>query len=197
MRHFHIFAASFVAFCTVFLYKTHMLAELFTSKTRIKLLLKLFLNPEVSCYLRELSGEFTLSPNALKSELDSLSKAGYLERERNGRSVYFKANKKHPFFPEISSIVRKTLGIDKLVEEIIDKLGEVRAVYILDDYAEGRDSGLIDVLVVGDIDRNALDKLCRITEGKVNRKIRAMNVEADDFEKNRKIFLKRPHWKVL
>lgn len=183
--------------CSEKLYKLLMLTELFTSKTRIKLLLKLFLNPGVSCYLRELSSEFEVSPNAIKSELDSLSEAGYLQREQNGRSTYFRANKKHPFFPEISSIVRKTLGIDSLVDEVVASLGDVDSVYILDDYAQGKDSGLIDVLIVGNVDRGRLSELSRIVEGKVGRKVRVMDVSSDDFEGCQDIFLNRPHWKVL
>lgn len=174
-----------------------MLPELFTSKTRIKVLLKLFLNPEVSCYLRELAAEFAQSPNALKCELDSLSKAGYLEREKKGRSIYFKANKAHPFFPEISSIVRKTLGIDSLVDEVMASLGDVHSVYILDDYAQGKDSGLIDVLIVGNIDRSRLNDLRRIVEAKVGRKVRTMDMTPDEFETSQSIFLNRPHWKVV
>lgn len=174
-----------------------MLTQLFTSKTRIKLLLKLFLNPGVSCYLRELAKEFALSPNALKEELDSLSQAGYLEREQNGRSAYFRANTKHPFFPEISSIVRKTIGIDKLLDEVLASLGQVEAVYILDDYALGKDTGLIDLLVVGEVDRTRLDELARIAESKIKRKVRLISLLSEDFENNRDIFLKRPHWKLL
>ncbi|MGE4290661.1 MAG: winged helix-turn-helix domain-containing protein [Desulfovibrio sp.] len=174
-----------------------MLTELFTSKTRIKLLMKLFLNPQVSCYLRELASEFHVSPNAIKGELDNLTSAGYLEREQNGRSVYFRANQKHPFFPEISSIVRKTLGIDQLVDEVVASLGDVHAIYILDDYALGKDSGLIDVLIVGNIDRGRLDKLCRIVEDKVARKIRTIDLAPSEFEIHGEIFLSRPNWKVL
>lgn len=174
-----------------------MLTQLFTSKTRIKVLMKLFLNPEISCYLRQLSSEFDISPNAIKGELDSLSQAGYLEKEQSGRSIYFRANKKHPFFPEISSIVRKTIGIDKLIDEVMSSLGEVNAVYILDDYAKGIDSGLIDVLVVGDIDKSRLDELRRIVEQKVERKVRVMDVTPLEFRKSKDIFLNRPHWKVV
>jgi len=174
-----------------------MLTELFTSKTRIKLLLKLFLNPEVSCYLRELAKEFALSPNALKEELDSLAGAGYLEREQSGRSIYFRANKKHPFFPEISSIVRKSLGIDQLLDDVIASLGKVEAVYVLDDYAQGKDSGLIDLLVVGDVDRVRLNELASIAERKIKRKVRVMDVTAEDFARTGDVFLKRSHWKVV
>lgn len=186
-----------VVFRSVFLYKKAMLTELFTSKTRIKLLLKLFLNPKVSCYLRELSSEFKVSPNSIKSELDSLSEAGYLKKEANGRSVYFRANMDHPFFPEINSIVRKSLGIDKLVEEVMASLGAVDSVYILDDYAQGKDSGLIDVLVVGWIDKSRLDELRGIVENKINRKVRVMDMTPEDFESNSSIFLSRPNWKVV
>lgn len=174
-----------------------MLTQLFTSKTRIKLLLKLFLNPGVSCYLRELSKEFALSPNALKDELDSLSLAGYLERNQSGRNVFFRANTKHPFFPEINSIVRKSLGIDKLIDEVVTSLGRVEAVYILDDYALGKDTGLIDVLIVGNVDRARLDELAHITERKISRTVRVLAVTAEYFHKNRSIFITRPHWRVV
>lgn len=174
-----------------------MLTELFTSKTRIKLLLKLFLNPKVSCYLRELAKEFDVAPSAIKEELDSLTQAGYLGKEQQGRSIYYKANTTHPFFPEIHSIVRKTLGIDRIVEQILTKLGHFDSVYILDDYAEGRDSGIIDVFIVGDVDKAKLEKLCALAETKIKRKIRTMVVPSGEFEANREMYLRRPHWKIV
>ena len=174
-----------------------MLTQLFTSKARIKVLLKLFLNPDVTCYLRELATEFKLSPNALKGELDSLSEAGYLTRKQAGRSIFFQANTAHPFFSEISSIVRKSLGIDSLLEEIMRSLGRIDSVYVLDDYAQGRDTGLIDLLVVGEVDHGRLGELVDIAERKISRKVRVMDVTTEGFERNREIFMRRPHWKVV
>ena len=174
-----------------------MLTELFTSRTRIKLFLKLFLNPGVSCYLRELAKEFGVAPNAIKEELDSLSQAGYLEKEQQGRSYYYQANTRHPFFPEIHSIVRKYLGIDRIIEQVLSGVGRVEAVYILDDYALGKDSGLIDVLVVGDVNKAKIDGLRPAVEKKINRKIRVMVVDGDEFEAGRDIFMNRPHWKLI
>jgi DNA-binding transcriptional ArsR family regulator len=159
--------------------------------------MKLFLNPDVSCYLRELADEFGASPNALKGELDNLSEAGYLEREQNGRSVYFRANREHPFFPEISSIVRKTLGIDHLIDEVVTSLGDVETVYVLDDYALGRDTGVIDLLIVGNIDRAKLEKLRAIAEKKIDRLIRVINIRSEDWDSRREVVLARPHWKIL
>ena len=76
-------------------------------------------------------------------------------------------------------------------------LGKVDAVYILDDYAQGRDSGLIDVLVVGEVDKVRLDELRRIGESKVGRKVRVMDVTPEEFVRSQDVFMNRPHWKVV
>ena len=47
-----------------------MLDTLITSKTRIKLLLKFFLNAQTKSYLRSLEGEFGESTNAIRLELN-------------------------------------------------------------------------------------------------------------------------------
>ena len=174
-----------------------MLTELFTSRTRINLLLKLFLNPEVSSYLRELAREFNLTPNALKEELDNLSATGYLEKEQRGNSIYYKANTKHPIFPEIHSIVKKHFGIDKILDRILNDLGKVDAVYALDDYATGRDSGLIDLLIVGTVDMDKIQGMKRSAELEIKRKIRLMVMTALEFAESREMILKRPNWRIL
>jgi len=178
-------------------YPNIMLTELFTSKTRIRLLLKLFLNPEVSCYLRELATEFGVAPNAIKEELDSLSSAGYLNKKQQGRSWFYRANKKHSLFPEIHSIVKKTIGIDRIVDEVMRAVGRVDEVYVLDDYAQGKDTGLIDVLVVGEVDSRRVESLVAPVEAKIGRKIRLMLLTPDDFKVSRDVFMSRPHWKIV
>lgn len=175
-----------------------MLKELFTSKTRIKLLLKLFLNPGVSSYLRELATEFDVSPNAMKEELDGLSEAGYLNKKKEGRYIYYNANSSHPFFPEISSIVRKYIGIDQILEYILSTIGDVDSVYILDDYARGVDSGIIDVLIIGDdTDSDRIVDLRNKAEEAIKRKIRLMILDTAEFDTTKDIYLKRPNWKVV
>ncbi len=175
-----------------------MLKELFTSKTRIKLLLKLFLNPGVSSYLRELAAEFDVSPNAMKEELDGLSDAGYLNKKKEGRYIFYNANSSHPFFPEISSIVRKYIGIDQILEYILSTIGDVDSVYVLDDYAKGIDSGLIDVLIIGDdVDSDRIIDLCVKAEEAIQRKIRFMVLGSEEFKNTSNIYLKRPNWKIV
>jgi len=87
-----------------------------SSKTRIKLLMRFFFNPETRSYLRELASEFGVSTNSVREELNQLSKTNLLKSEKNGRQIYYMANTEHPLFPELKSMVGKVMGIDRVVE---------------------------------------------------------------------------------
>ena len=126
-----------------------------------------------------------------------MSTTGYLEKEQRGNSIYYKANTKHPIFPEIHSIVKKHFGIDKILDRILNDLGKVDAVYALDDYATGRDSGLIDLLLVGTVDMDKIQGMKRSAELEIKRKIRLMVMTALEFAESREMILKRPNWRIL
>ena len=158
-----------------------MLDGLFTSKMRVQILMRLFLNPDSHAYLRELAKEFHASPGHLRSELQQLSGAGLLSTFRQGRQVWYRAERTHPLFPELQSMVRKALGMDRILDSIIERLGRVEAAYLTGDYAEGRDTGIIDLVLVGDIDRRNLTDLTTKTERYIGRKIRTLALSGEEF----------------
>ncbi|MCP4629703.1 MAG: winged helix-turn-helix transcriptional regulator, partial [bacterium] len=127
---------------------TDLFAGLIGSKTRIKLLVRFFFNPKTRSYLRELAKEFDLSTNAVREELNQLTKTDLLTSEKNGRQVLYQANKEHPLFPELRSMVGKVMGIDQVIDGIVNRLGDLERAYLIDDYAEGKDSGILDLILV-------------------------------------------------
>ena len=152
----------------------NILSGLISSKTRVKLLMRFFLNPDTRSYLRELAKEFNVSTNAVRGELNQLTKTNLLKSYKNGRQVFYKANTGHPLFPELKSMVSKVMGIDQVIESIITRLGNLERAYLIGDYAEGKDSGIIDILLVGNIDHYHLNDLSRKTERYIKRKIRTI-----------------------
>ncbi len=150
------------------------LDSLITSQTRVKLLLRFFLNPESRSYLRELAEEFNESTNSVRLELNRLTEAGLLDSYDEGRTKVYRANTKHPLFPEIQSMVRKFTGIDQLIPQVLSKLGDIHSAYIVGDYARGIDSGIIDLVLVGDVDRAYLQNLTSKLEPMIRRKIRTL-----------------------
>jgi hypothetical protein len=160
-----------------------MLESLITSKTRIRLLLKFFLNPETKAYLRGLADELGESTNAVRVELNRLNKAGLLKSVSDGRTKLYWANPEHPLFPDIHSLVKKYLGIDQVIDMVLAKLGTVELAFITGDYAKGIDSGIIDLVIVGRIDREYLQSLIEKTEEIISRKIRVLVLNKQEFEK--------------
>lgn len=160
----------------------NLFAGLISSKTRINLLLRFFINPESKSYLRQLAKEFNVSTNAVREELNQLKKTDMLKTEKNGRQVLYTANTKHPLFPEIKSMVSKFMGLDKIVDDVIHRLGDLQKAYLVDDYAEGKDTGIIDLLLIGNIDHVQLNDLSRKTERYIKRKIRSLVLSQDEFD---------------
>ncbi len=160
-----------------------MLDSLVTSKTRIKLLLKFFINPETKAYLRELANEFGESTNSVRLELNRLTKANLLVSENRGRTVMYNANTDHSFFRDIQNIALKYVGIDRIAANMVNSLGNVKFAYIIGDYAKGVDSGIIDLILIGKIDQEILQQLIEKTEKLINRRIRPMALTEKEFRR--------------
>ena len=149
-----------------------MLDSLIKSKTRLRLLIKFFLNIANKGYLNGLANEFGESTNSIRKELNNLSSAGYLEKYNENNKVVYRANASHPLFKIIQRIVKKHLGIEDILETVLKRIGEVKKIMILGDYAEGIDSGLIEILIIGDnISENYLKQITPKIEKKINRKV--------------------------
>lgn len=149
-----------------------MLDSLITSKTRIKLLLKFFLNSSMKAYLRGLADEFGESTNAIRLELNHLEEAGLLNSEVKGNKKVYQANPLHPLFHDIRSLVLKHSGITQIVEEVVERVGEIHKVWIRGDFAEGKDAGMMEMVVMGqNIDLDYFNTLVKKAEELIKRQI--------------------------
>jgi DNA-binding transcriptional ArsR family regulator len=153
-----------------------MIETLITSKTRVKLLIKFFLNPATSSYLRELATDLDENTNAVRVELNRLTEAGILIASRKSNRVFYAANPMHPFFSDLKSIVSKYTGLDRLMEEVVGYLGDLKKVYVIGDYANGNDSGVIELLMTGNVRVDYLKNLIERMEMEISRKIQCTAV---------------------
>ena len=168
-----------------------MLDSIITSKTRVKLLLKFFLNSNTKSYLRNLEQEFGESSNAIRVELNRLENADLLNSEFTGNRKYFSANVNHPLFKDINNIVKNVVGIDKILECVIYQTENLQAAFITGDLAEGIDSQIIDLVLIGkDLDVVYIEKLVAKTEKLIKRKIRNLiltETQMTDYFKNKPV----------
>ena len=149
-----------------------MLNKLITSKTRLRLLIKFFINQANSGYLNGLASEFNESTNSIRKELNHLSEAGYLEKYKDHNKVGYKANIEHPLFDILQKVVYKHLGLEEIVERVLERMGPVQKILLVGDYAQGLDSGTIDVVLIGNkLNTEYIEALEEKVEGLIERKV--------------------------
>jgi hypothetical protein len=90
-------------------------------------------------------------------------------------------------------MVSKVMGIDQVIDGIVNRLGDLERAYLIDDYAEGKDTGIIDILLVGDVDHYHLNDLSRKTERYIKRKIRSLVLTREEFGDFLEKLANRPH----
>ncbi len=173
--------------CSNLLY-LYMLDSLISSKTRLKLLIRFFLNLAKSSHLRRLASDFNESTNSIRLELNNLSGAGYLIKKKVGNKVKYLANVDHPLFSIIVKLVRKHTGVEKIISNILASVDNINAIYLVGDYANGIDSGNIKIYFNAKIkDKYYINEILKKTEKKINRKISLVN-KIDPFEEKLLIY---------
>lgn len=128
-----------------------MLSNLIASKTRVRLLVKFFISATNQGYLRGLADELAENTNAIRKELNNLSEAGYIIRDSSAHKIVYRANTSHPFFETLQQLVRKHVGIDRIVEEVLDRMGQVTRIFLTGSYARGIESDVIDIVIEGKV----------------------------------------------
>lgn len=163
-----------------------MIDTLISSKTRIKLLLKFFLNSNTTAYLRSLEEEFGESTNGIRVELNKFEKAGFLDSFTSGNKKMFTANTKHPLFKEINKIILKMVGVEYVVDYILQRIGDLEKVYLVGKLSTGQDSEIIDLVLVGnDINKTFLIEQIEKAEKKIGKKIRYVHFRVEEFDLNK------------
>ena len=142
-----------------------LLGPLITSKTRLKLLLRFFLNHNLSGYLQGLSKELDENTNSIRVELNRLEEAGILSSELEGRRKLYRVNEQHPLTENLTAIVRKVTGVDALVDRVVGRLPGLEQVWVCGDLAQGLQSEIIECVLVGEeLDQAYIEELCSRVE---------------------------------
>ena len=127
--------------------------------------------------MRGFAEEFGDSTNSVRIELGKLQEAGLIESFADGQKVIYRPNSKNLFYLELTKLVSKYLGFDQLVERVLSQLGNLQAAYVIGDYANGLDSGVIELALVGDVDQVYAVSLAEKGEKELRRKVRLAFLE--------------------
>ena len=110
-----------------------MLGELITSKTRLRLLVKFFISQANKGYLNGLASEMGESTNSIRKELNHLYSAGYLKKTKVNNKVEYNVNVSHPLYETLRNVVFKHLGLEDIVDTVLEIMGDVEHILISGD----------------------------------------------------------------
>lgn len=158
--------------------------SLFSGKIRLKLLSRILLNPDSQVYLRQLQRDLNVSSNTVRLELNKLSAMKLISTtdQEEGKIKKYTANPLHPLHKSLRGLILRYMGVDQLLEEVFYKLGFLEEVYLTGEIAEGKNTPFIDLVVVGDIDREFFTTLIDRAELLLQKKIRTALYAPEEFD---------------
>jgi DNA-binding HxlR family transcriptional regulator len=161
-----------------------ILDKIFTGKIRVQLLTKLLLNPASTVYLRGLERDLGVSSNTVRLELNKLSDMQLIQEQaevENPKTKHYSVNTKHPMFKSLRGVIMQYVGLDQIIENVLDKLGNVDEVYLTGELALGKNNPFVDLVIVGDVDKAYLYQLIEKAETLIDKKIRAAIYQPEEF----------------
>jgi predicted nucleotidyltransferase len=162
------------------------LGTLLFGGTRGQILALLFLQPEQSFYLREISRITGISPGTLHRELGALEEVGLVSKASVGNQVRFQAERRSPVFPELATLLKKTFGLVDVLREALEAFAssiEVAAVFGSVARGEERRDSDVDLLVIGDIDFTKLVLTLQAPQQRLGREINPVVHSRAGFDK--------------
>lgn len=182
-----------------------MVEQLFGSKTRVKLLHLFYENPNRSFYVREITRKIDEQINSVRRELANLQNVGIITSDSSNNKVYYEVNQKYVYYVALQEIfggrkprkVAKTTKpkaqaeeapVEERVEaavvvdepEELKQLGNVEIACLLGQFTRDETSG-VDVLIVGNVNTNALQKYITALEEQENKELRYTVFSLDEF----------------
>ena len=163
-------------------------AQLLFGQTRRDVLALLFGRPDERFYLRQVLRAAGGGSGGVQRELRQLVEAGLVERVREGRQVYFSANRQAAIFPELQAIIQKTAGAaDVLRASLAPLLRDERIVlaFVFGSLAKGAQTAAsdVDLLIVGKATLAEIIPAVRLAEQRLGREVNPLVYPAREFRK--------------
>jgi predicted nucleotidyltransferase len=162
--------------------------ELF-GRSRAAVLESLLLRPDESTHVRELARATGISAGTLHRELRALEELGLLTRREVGRQVFYAANRAHPIFEDLASLLQKTGGYAATLRAALTPIARsIRAAFIYGSMASGdaRPQSDIDVMVLGDVKFADVVRALAPAQRKLRREVNPTVMRLAEFARRRR-----------
>jgi DNA-binding IscR family transcriptional regulator len=150
----------------------------FRSRLVGDLLALVLAHPERSWTLEDLADRVQAPYQTVTAEVRRLQQADLITTRSVGRSKLVTANTDHPYMPPLTDLVLMAFGPPLVVAEEFADVPGIEGVWLYGSWAAARHAGVpgrppadVDVLVIGDVDRDEVYDAARKAEHRLGREV--------------------------
>lgn len=142
----------------------NILAKILSSKIRAEIFRMLFGPVDLSLHVREIERRSGLTIGTVRAELQKLLSLNLIQKQKDGNRLYYRANKAHPLYPDIRSLVLKTTGLVDVIRNLLKQDPEIKTAFVFGSIARHEEVAAsdVDLMVIGDV---GLRKLTGVLTG--------------------------------
>jgi predicted nucleotidyltransferase len=165
----------------------NLLAELLSSKIRSEIFRMLFGVNDEGLHMREIERRSGLSIGTIQQEVKKLLRLDLIIKRKDGNRIYYKANKEHPLYPDIRSLVLKTVGLVDFFREALKANPNIKLAFVFGSIArhEEKDKSDVDLMIIGEIAMRQLSGLLSGVSGQIGREINPHVLSIKEFLKRK------------
>jgi len=165
----------------------NIFSEILSSKIRAEIFRLLFGTTEKALHVREIERRSGMTIGTVQQELRKLLRLDLIKKQKDGNRLYYHANKAHPLYPDIRSLVLKTTGLVNLIQGVLGENTDIKVAFVFGSIArhEGKAESDVDLMVIGNL---GLRKLTRLLEGvsdQIGREINPYVMSGEEFIKRK------------
>lgn len=158
------------------------------SKITKSVLAYFMLHEHAEMYVQEMSRRLGLDDGNLSKKLVELEKEGILKSRERGREKYYSLNAEFPLLKEYRQIILKTVGLESTLKELLKDVPGIKEAYLFGSYVKNKmdSTSDIDIIVVGDHDTVALQRLISKVQKSVDREINLISMSVSEYKRRKK-----------
>jgi uncharacterized protein len=163
------------------------LSKILSSRTRAEIFKLLYGYADEELHIREIARRTGLNDATIRQELLKLLKLDLVIDRKDSNRVYYRANKSNPLYPDIRSLVLKSIGMADVLKGAI-KDDRIQVAFIFGSISEGKETADsdVDLFIIGQLGMRAVSTLLSGVAEKIGREINPHVMTSDEFKKRRK-----------
>lgn len=171
----------------------NILSEILSSKIRAEIFRLLFGTIAEELHMREIERRSGYAIGTIQTELKKLLRLDLVKKRKDGNRLYYRANKGHPLYPDIRSLVLKTIGLVDILKNALRQDSDISIAFVFGSIAlhEETAGSDVDLMVVGKLGLRKLTGMLSGVPEQIGREINPYVLSVNEFVKRK---TKREHF---